>query len=54
MECYTPGSMLQHSSRTAEAAEASISIRPCRTTRLMRKHVQSLTPKISLSRCHTG
>ena len=33
MECYTPATMLQHASRTAEAAEVSISIRPCHTTR---------------------
>ena len=26
MECYTPATMLQHASRTAEAAEVSISI----------------------------
>ena len=25
MECYTPATMLQHASRTAEAAEVSIS-----------------------------
>ena len=33
MECYTPATMLQHSSRTAEAAEVAISICPCHTTR---------------------
>ena len=33
MECYTPATMLQHASRTAEAAEVSISIRPSHTTR---------------------
>ena len=26
MECYTPATMVQHASRTAEAAEVSISI----------------------------
>ena len=26
MECYTPATMLQHASRTTEAAEVSISI----------------------------
>ena len=33
MECYTPATMLQHASRTAEAAEVAISIRPCHATR---------------------
>ena len=33
MECYTPATMLQHASRTAEAAEVSISIRSSHTTR---------------------
>ena len=31
MECYTPATMLQHASRTAEAAEVAISMRPCHT-----------------------
>ena len=33
MEWYTRATMLQHASRTAEAAEVAISIRPCHTTR---------------------
>ena len=33
MECFTPATMPQHASRTAEAAEVAISIRPCHTTR---------------------
>ena len=34
MECYTPATMLQHASRTAEAAEVAISTRPRHTTRV--------------------
>ena len=33
VEGYTPAAMLQHPPRIAEAAEVTISIRPCHTTR---------------------
>ena len=36
MECYTPATMLQHASRTAEAAEVSISIEAVLATRRTR------------------
>ena len=54
MECYTPATMLQHASRTAEAAEVSISIEYVFSTlrSFDAENVPSLTPTFILSRHH--
>ena len=54
MECYTPATILQHASRTAEGAEVSISIEAVLTTlrAFDAENVPSLAPTFILSRDH--
>ena len=51
MECYTPATMMQHASRTAEATEVSISIEAVLATlRVFDVEKWSLAPTFILSR----